>query len=184
MAVQFTFPLQYFIREPWESISMSISLRQARQNNLIPHSSLETVLEKKFHEVFIWSNSLFMFAIFTIPLWHNYTHPDYFIMRLLTTVPIKGSKQFVYLQTDFESVTVVQCYKSCCNIPTHKAHALQKIAYTLYKLQLIDSVIIKLKCKPCRALDWSVSLFLRERFQNTIAVIKYIVRTYIDILFW
>lgn len=74
-------------------------------------------------------------------------------MRLLTTVPIKGSKKFVYPQTDFESVTVVQYYKSCCNIPMHKTHALQKIAYTLYKLQLIDSVIIKLKCKPCRALD-------------------------------
>lgn len=65
----------------------------------------------------------------------------------------------------------------------HKAHALQKTDYTLPKLQLIDSVIIKWKRTSCRAVGASVHLFLRERFQNTIAEIKYIVRTYSDILF-
>lgn len=57
-----------------------------------------------------------MFAIFIIPLWHNYTHPDYFVMTLLTTVLIRGSKQSVYSHTDFEQVTVIQCYKSCCDV--------------------------------------------------------------------
>lgn len=65
----------------------------------------------------------------------------------------------------------------------HKAHTLLKTAYTLPKLQLIDSVIIKWKCTSSRAVGASVHLFLRERFQNTIAEIKYIARTYIDILF-
>lgn len=65
----------------------------------------------------------------------------------------------------------------------HKAHALQKTAYTLPKLQLIDSVIIKWKCTSLRAVGASVHFFVRERFQHPIAEIKYIARTYTDILF-